>query len=75
MDLETVQLVLAIGLSVETINIINSEMRITLRFRCAMARRNAKIMASSGYKVISFIKKIYFLKFFYVFSPFILPVE
>lgn len=53
LDYERVQLELAFNLSSENIYIINSEIQITLRFRCAMARRNAKVMTTSGYKVIN----------------------
>lgn len=52
-DIQIANLLLAINVDASRLHILDSEIRFTLRFKCALGRRNAGITVA-GYKVIKY---------------------
>lgn len=59
-DMKMTSAVLAIGLHSNQMAVLDPEIRFTLRFKCALGRRNAGVTIG-GFKVI--LKRPYFVKF------------
>lgn len=51
-DYDKIQLELALNLNTKSTYIINSEIKIILRFNCGILRRSGKLMSTPTYKVI-----------------------